>query len=53
MSYAGTVHFGSNDGAAHRLVPEASGREAGASVTVAATVETMSEESDTRVTVTT
>ena len=51
MSYAGTAHFGSNDEAAHRCVLEASGWEAGASGTVAATVETMSEESDTQVTV--
>ena len=47
MSYAGTAHFGSNDEAAHRCVPEASGRDAGVSGTVAVTVEMMSEESDT------
>jgi carbon monoxide dehydrogenase subunit G len=53
VSYAGTAHFGSNDEAARRCALEASGREAGASGSVAATVETMSEESDTEVTVTT
>jgi hypothetical protein len=54
LDWNGQVPEGAEEAArraANRFVLEATGREAGASGTVAATVETMSKESDTQVTV--